>query len=252
MKNPIANSPAASVDAGSNGDLEAVLEEVDNLDAEQTDEEDEEIEDQYVRTLSLRFPDDVRHEYGINGLEIPIRKILEWASHELPEEAERLQEIRLTYYGGDQEEDYFFGADEFSYATNPPTMEELAEKRFARKAGRQRRESRRSKLEIQQAQELIDELSRQIERHEGRLTLLDKQMMENESLSLEIGERRAALQTSWDNLVAERAAGTCNKKCADATREMLNAMEAQINEDFETRSTAISAAYRVRKAQGEV
>lgn len=253
MKIPPASSPTSPAGGSPTGDIKSVIQELDNLDVGAGDEEeDEEMEDQYVRTLSLSFPEEVRHEYGINGLEIPIRKILEWASRELPAEAEKLQEIRMDYYGGDKEEDYLFGVDQFFYTTKHPTREELAENRFARKASRQKRESRRAKLEIQQAEELIDELSRQIERNEGRLTLLDKQMMENESLSLEIGERYAALQTSWDNLVAERAAGTCNKKCVDAAREMLNAMEAQINEEFEARSFAISANYRARKAQGEV
>ncbi|MES0073308.1 hypothetical protein [Mesorhizobium sp. M0058] len=193
----------------SGADVQAVLLEIDKLVSDHDvrhfeDAGDEEKGVQYERVLSFRFPEDIQNEFNIRYIEVPVRKLLQWAAAELPDDAETINAIRDEYYGGDEPEDHQFGVSEFTFRNTPPTIEEMAIKRVARAAGRKERDARRLGFEIGQAEQAIRDSEWQIDQLEGRSTPLEIHMEQCNKDRAEIGAMYGELHDAWDKFVAER------------------------------------------------
>lgn len=193
----------------SGADVQAVLLEIDKLVSDHDvrhfeDAGDEEKGVQYERVLSFRFPEDIQNEFNIRYIEVPVRKLLQWAAAELPDDAETINAIRDEYYGGDEPEDHEFGVPEWNFNNAPPTIEELSIKRVARAAGRNERDARRLQYEIQHAEQAIRDCDWQIDRLEGRLGQFDKYMEDRKKDRVAIGEQYSELHAAWDTFVVER------------------------------------------------
>lgn len=238
---PRTNTSNAIPDA----DVQAVLLELDKLvsNHQASDFEDDDAEEkgaQYERVLSFCFPEDIQNEFNIRYLEVPVRKLLQWAAAELPDDAEILNAIRDEYYGGDESEDHEFGVAEFTFRNTPPSIEEMAIKRIARAAGRKERDVRRLEFEIEQAEQAIRDSEWQIDQLEGRATAFERYMERTKSDRAEFGEMYGELHAAWDTFVAERQQRN-DPEFDTHTRAKLIAWEREIGRASEARQSVRDA-----------
>lgn len=121
-------------------ELDSVVDDVANLSASDDDPEDE---DEYPRTIRIRFPNEAAILHDISEVEISIRKILDHIISQDSEEAEEIIRLRDDFYGGDS------GDDNILMSSPGPSFswEERAELQVERRRSEGERARARARLQ---------------------------------------------------------------------------------------------------------
>jgi hypothetical protein len=165
--------------------------------------------DEYDRTITVHFPQEVEIAYDVAYIEVPIRDFLTWFAEKNQEHAVYISELRDDFYAGDDEFDYHLDVGSSRDLSTTPEMRAVA--KVARSRGREQRAAKRSALEAEYKAEVEAEKSTWLP------DLALKETLEAERLEL-FDERPAALDAEWESFVLDRESWGADRPVREVAR----------------------------------
>jgi hypothetical protein len=170
--------------------------------------EEESDQDGYSRIVSIDFPIEVGHLYGVSSISVSVRDLLTWFAAGHPDESKLALNIRDDFYAGNSEEDHCYYVDPSRYM--PPTFEEMAVLRVALDKGRRGRALKREALEADAEANRAAETAIWLPFQAEREALQAEQQV--------LFQRRALLEGKWEGFVVEREAWGNDRPAREAEK----------------------------------